>query len=151
MPLYEYYCEPCNGVYEAIRPMREASLAVPCPECDLDGERVMSSFSAFTFREGYPRRLPDKGEYWHFGKKVQKRAERMQGTEHPELAVPKSPPKLTKGDASVGQQMWVDRQAEMGYREKEGVGQYLAKLPKARKVKKPRTTLSPSGRSESED
>ena len=27
MPLYEYYCEPCNGVFETIRPMREASEA----------------------------------------------------------------------------------------------------------------------------
>ncbi len=29
MPLYEYYCEPCDGIFEAIRPMREASLPVP--------------------------------------------------------------------------------------------------------------------------
>ncbi len=151
MPLYEYYCEPCNGVYEAIRPMREASLAVPCPECDLDGERVMSSFSAFTFREGYARRLPDTGTYWHFGKQVQKRAKRMEGTEHPELAKPKEAPRLTKGDVVAGQQMWVDRQDEMAYREKEGVGLYKAPLPKARKVKKSRTTLSSSGRSESVD
>ncbi len=152
MPLYEYYCEPCNGVYEAIRPMRESSLAVPCPECDRDGERVMSAFSAFTYREGYPRRLPDKGTYWHFGTEVQKRAKRMSGgTVHPELEVPKQRPTVTKGDAAASQQEWGERQGEMGYREKQGVGAYNAKLPKARKVKKRRTTLSSSGRSDSKD
>ena len=27
MPLYEYYCQPCHGVFEELRPMREASEA----------------------------------------------------------------------------------------------------------------------------
>ena len=31
MPLYEYYCENCDGVFEAIRQMREASLAGTLP------------------------------------------------------------------------------------------------------------------------
>jgi len=33
MPLYEYFCEPCNGIFEELRPIREASDPVPCPEC----------------------------------------------------------------------------------------------------------------------
>ena len=148
MPLYEYYCQSCDGIYEAIRPMREASLPVPCPQCNRDGQRVMSSFTAFTFRDGYPRRIPDKGTYWHFGREVKKPATRMVGMEHPELAEPESTPRPTKGAIEEQQEMWLDRQAEMGYRDKEGVGLYEATLPKARKVRKPRTKLTPSGRSE---
>ena len=70
MPLYEYYCEPCNGIFEAIRQMRDAVAPVPCPDCDRDAPRIMSAFNAFTFRDGYPRRIPDKGTYWHMGKEV---------------------------------------------------------------------------------
>ena len=101
MPLYEYYCESCNGIFEAIREMREASVAVPCPECNRDGERIMSSFNAFTFRDGYPRRIPDKGTYWHMGQEVKKRATRMKGWEHPELAKPKPKARPTKGETQT--------------------------------------------------
>ena len=54
--------------------MREASLPMPCPECNRDAARIMSSFNAFVFRDGYPRRIPDKGTYWHLGQEVKKRA-----------------------------------------------------------------------------
>jgi putative FmdB family regulatory protein len=71
MPLYEYYCEPCNGVFELLRPAREASKPQPCPECDDDAKRIVSKeWAAFIYREGMPRRLPDTGKYWHLGKQV---------------------------------------------------------------------------------
>ena len=73
MPLYEYYCESCDGIFEALRSMRESSEPSPCPVCDRDGRRVMpTSFAAFTFRDGVPRRIPDRGTYWHLGKEVSK-------------------------------------------------------------------------------
>jgi len=37
----------------------------------------MSSFMAFTYRDGYPRRIPDKGTYWHLGKEVKTLPKRM--------------------------------------------------------------------------
>lgn len=103
MPLYEYYCERCDGVFEALRPMREAADPVPCPVCDHDGERIMpTTFMAFTFREGYPRRIPDKGTYWHLGKEVKRRATGpVRMNEHPEINKPKPPPKKSKGDLEV--------------------------------------------------
>ena len=59
MPLYEYYCDPCNGIFESIRPMREASLPVPCPSCGRDADRIMpTSFSAMSWSKGYPQRVP---------------------------------------------------------------------------------------------
>ena len=70
MPLYEYYCQDCYGVFELLKPVREAAHPQPCPECDADAPRVISSFEAYVFRDGYPRRLPDRGTYWHLGKEV---------------------------------------------------------------------------------
>ena len=105
MPLYEYCCDHCDGIFEALRPMREASDPVPCPVCDRDGERIMpTTFTAFTFREGYPRRLPDKGTYWHLGKEVKSRITGpARPFEHPELARPRTPPRKSKGDLAVEQ------------------------------------------------
>ncbi len=78
MPLYEYYCQHCNGVFEVLRPISEAALPAPCPACQRDGQRIMSSFMALTYRDGYPRRIPDKGTYWHLGKEVKALPKRMQ-------------------------------------------------------------------------
>ena len=50
MPLYEYYCEGCDDVFEALRPLREAALSVPCPECNRDGQRT--SFPTAKTRRG---------------------------------------------------------------------------------------------------
>ena len=70
MPLYEYYCADCHGVFELLRSTRESSHPQPCLECDEDSRRIVSNFEAFTFREGAARRIPDDGTYWHLGKKV---------------------------------------------------------------------------------
>lgn len=88
MPLYEYYCEPCHGIFELLRPVRQAVLAQPCPECDSDATRiVVSTFAAFTVRDGWPRRLPDDGSFLHFGKKVSSpiMGPSYQGVTHPDL------------------------------------------------------------------
>jgi putative FmdB family regulatory protein len=103
MPVYEYYCDRCDGIFEALRPMREAADPVPCPACERDGRRIMpTAFAAFTFREGYPRRLPDKGTYWHLGKEVKRPISGpVRPNEHPEINKPKPPPRKTKGEIAV--------------------------------------------------
>lgn len=103
MPLYEYYCENCNGIFEALRPMREASDPVPCPLCSKDGQRIMpTSFAAFTFRDGYPRRIPDKGTYWHLGKEVKRPITGpVRVGEHPELNKPRPPARKSKGELEI--------------------------------------------------
>ena len=59
MPIYEYYCENCDKRFEALRPMREASEPVPCPDCQRDAPRIMpTSFAAMSWRQGYPQRVP---------------------------------------------------------------------------------------------
>ncbi len=103
MPLYEYVCEPCDGIFEALRPIKEASEPVPCPVCSRDGKRMMpTSFSAFTYRDGYPRRIPDKGTYWHLGKEVKNLVTGgVRPNEHPEINKPEPAPKPLKGDVAA--------------------------------------------------
>ncbi len=109
MPLYEYYCEPCNGIFEELRPMRESSEPVPCPECFKDANRIMpTSFAAFTFREGYPRRIPDDGKYYHLGQKVSKLVSSGRPNEHPEINKPEPKPKKLKGDVAEIRDMQVE-------------------------------------------
>jgi putative FmdB family regulatory protein len=124
MPLYEYYCQSCHGIFEEIRQMREASDPAPCPECGREAPRMMSTFSAFTMREGYPRRIPDKGTYWHMGKEVKKRAKRMKGYEHPELAKPKPTPHPGRGEIAAKIDKALTTRRESVYRDKWGVDQY---------------------------
>jgi putative FmdB family regulatory protein len=99
MPLYEYFCAACNGIFEELRPMREASEPVPCPECFKDAPRIMpTSFSPFTFRDGYPRRIPDDGKYYHLGKKVSTLVTGGRPNEHPEVNKPDPKPVKLKGE-----------------------------------------------------
>ena len=71
MPLYEYYCKHCDGVFETMKPIAKASEPSPCPVCAKKAQRIPpTSFSAFTMREGYPRAIPDRGTYYHLGKEV---------------------------------------------------------------------------------
>ncbi|MCS7276444.1 MAG: zinc ribbon domain-containing protein [Dehalococcoidia bacterium] len=59
MPLYEYYCQHCDDVFEALRPVRESDLPGVCPRCGKEAERIMpTSFAARSFKAGYPQRVP---------------------------------------------------------------------------------------------
>jgi putative FmdB family regulatory protein len=100
MPLYEYYCEHCDGIFETLRQMREASEPAPCPICDRDGKRIMpTSFSAFTYRDGLPRRIPDRGTYWHLNKEVKtKNTGGVPDWAHPETYKRPRPPVKTRGE-----------------------------------------------------
>ncbi|MDP2327699.1 MAG: zinc ribbon domain-containing protein [Dehalococcoidia bacterium] len=124
MPLYEYYCEPCNGVFELLRPAREADKAQPCPECDDDAKRIMSrEWAAFTYREGAPRRIPDDGTYWHLNKKVSKplTAASNSGLRHPELSYDDD----HKPAPSIEEIEQYEARQEFKRREGEGAGTYM--------------------------
>ena len=106
MPLYEYYCQPCNGIFEELQPMRDMSPNMPCPECYKDAERIMpTSFAAFTFRDGMPRRIPDDGKFYHLGHKVSTRVKSGRANEHPEVNKPRPKPRKTRGEKSAIQDM----------------------------------------------
>lgn len=133
MPIYEYLCRPCEGIFEALRPMRESADPVPCPACDRDGERIMpTTFTAFTFRDGYPRRLPDKGTYWHLGKEVKTRISGpARPFEHPELNKPKPPARKSKGELEIQREKSHQRNKEARKMQASGVRPSRGRLPKA--------------------
>jgi putative FmdB family regulatory protein len=155
MPLYEYYCRRCDGIFEYFRPMRDAALPAPCPQCHGEGQRIMSTFNAFTVRDGYPRRLPDKGTYWHLGREVKTLAKRMRHYEHPELAEPEPQPKPSKGELEEKQERERAEKEEARYLDKWGMQKVGERLivpsPKQRRPPKSRTILTPQGRAESKD
>lgn len=103
MPLYEYYCRDCDGVFELLRSVRESTAPQPCPECDRESERLMPvHFAAFTLRDGLPRRIPDRGTYWHMGKEVSSPVDRpAHAWEHPEIHrdAPPAPPSSEEVEA----------------------------------------------------
>lgn len=81
--------------------MRESSEPVPCPECYKDANRIMpTSFTAFTFREGYPRRIPDDGKYYHLGNKVSSLVSSGAPNEHPEVNKKEPKKRRLKGEKS---------------------------------------------------
>jgi putative FmdB family regulatory protein len=127
MPVYEYYCKSCDGVFEAIRPIAKASDPSPCPVCAKKAERIMpSSFSAFTMREGYPRAIPDRGTYYHLGKDVKKPISgptRM--NEHPEINKPQPKPRKSKGELSAQADRRRAIAKEQARQRKDGVPQII--------------------------
>jgi hypothetical protein len=58
-----------------------------------------TSFTAFSFRDGYPRQLPDRGTYWHLGTEVkQMNTGGVPAFEHPELYKPAPKRQPTRGE-----------------------------------------------------
>ncbi len=99
MPLYEYLCEDCEGIFETVKPMKEADEPAPCPVCDADGQRLMpTSFTAFIVRKGYPRRIPDKGTYWHLGQEVTYLPKQARPYEHPQIQKERRRDPLSQAD-----------------------------------------------------
>ena len=132
MPVYEYYCERCDGIFEALRPMTSSSAPAPCPACEGAGQRIMpTSFAAFTFREGYPRKLPDKGTYWHLGKEVKQRVKGpSKAWQHPEINKPQPPRRKSKGDIAIEREKSRLRRKELDKMRASGVRPGEHKLPK---------------------
>jgi putative FmdB family regulatory protein len=141
MPLYEYYCGDCHGIFEEIRQMREASLPAVCPECSREAPRIMSGFTAFTFRDGYPRKIPDKGTYWHMGKEVKRKAQVLKHGQHPELLRPEPKRRPLRGDRTIQLEKKVLERQDLIYRDRWGVKQDGRRSVKAKKIKPQRKTV----------
>lgn len=59
MPLYEYYCEKDDMVFEALRPLSRSEEPALCPECGRKSERILpTTFSAMNRDAGYKQRVP---------------------------------------------------------------------------------------------
>jgi hypothetical protein len=71
-----------------------------------------TSFNAFMMRDGVPRRIPDRGKYWHYGEEVSAPiGQQVQMGEHPELIYdrygPQRPP--TTEEREVHEQQLLER------------------------------------------
>lgn len=59
MPLYEYYCEACDTVFEALRSVSASEEPSACPACGKDADRIMpTTFASMSRREGWRQRVP---------------------------------------------------------------------------------------------
>lgn len=137
MPVYEFYCKRCHGVFETIRQIAQASDPAPCPECGKKAERIPpTSFAAFTMREGYPRAIPDRGTYYHLGKEVKtKITGPVKMNEHPELNKPKPPLRKSKGLREIEADRAHAEKKEDAYRRKEGMPKIIDKSKMYRATK----------------
>lgn len=63
MPIYEYFCEACEKLFELLKPMSQAKDPTPCPACNAIAERLPpSGVGLYTMRDGYPRSVTDNGQ-----------------------------------------------------------------------------------------
>jgi putative FmdB family regulatory protein len=59
MPLYEYFCDKCDDVFEALRPISRSEEPAPCPGCRSQAVRILpTTFSARKMDRGYNQRVP---------------------------------------------------------------------------------------------
>ncbi len=123
MPLYEYYCKSCDGIFETVRPISRSSEPAPCPVCARTGQRIPpTSFAAFTMRDGYPRAIPDRGTYWHLGKEVKRPITgSFRMNEHPEVNKPEPKPKKSSGELEIIREKRHVRQREERRMRADGV------------------------------
>ena len=59
MPLYEYICEKCDKVFEALRSMRDSEKPTACPKCSASSDRIMpTTFASMAHKAGWAHRVP---------------------------------------------------------------------------------------------
>jgi putative FmdB family regulatory protein len=59
MPLYEYYCEHCDMVFEALGSISRSGDPSRCPNCGRDAIRIMpTTFASMSRRRGLKERVP---------------------------------------------------------------------------------------------
>lgn len=59
MPLYEFYCEKCDRIFEALRPIRDSDQPARCDNCGEMADRILpTTFASRAFRGGWSRRVP---------------------------------------------------------------------------------------------
>jgi len=46
MPIYEYYCARCKKEFELMRPMARMADPAICPNCGVEGKRLVSAVAS---------------------------------------------------------------------------------------------------------
>jgi putative FmdB family regulatory protein len=59
MPLYEYYCDKCDRVFESLQSIARSDQPVACPDCGRKSDRIMpTSVAMMSRRQGVKERVP---------------------------------------------------------------------------------------------
>ncbi len=59
MPLYEYICEKCDKVFEALGSMSNSEKPAACPKCGASADRIMpTTFASMAHKAGWAHRVP---------------------------------------------------------------------------------------------
>jgi putative FmdB family regulatory protein len=59
MPLYEYYCDNCESLFEALGSVNSSDQPKPCPTCGAASDRIMpTTFASMSKRKGLKERVP---------------------------------------------------------------------------------------------
>ena len=59
MPLYEYYCDNCDNVFESLRSIAQSDQPAKCPKCGSAADRIMpTTFSSMVRKGGWRQRAP---------------------------------------------------------------------------------------------
>ncbi len=59
MPIYEYYCEKCDKVFDSLQATSRSDQPVDCPKCGRSSDRIMpTTFATMSKRQGLKERVP---------------------------------------------------------------------------------------------
>lgn len=59
MPLYEYYCDKCDSVFEALKSISASDAPAKCPKCRRAADRIMpTTFASMMRNKGLRERVP---------------------------------------------------------------------------------------------
>ena len=59
MPIYEYYCDKCAGVFDALGSISASDKPAKCPKCGNAADRIMpTTFASMSKRQGLRERVP---------------------------------------------------------------------------------------------
>jgi len=59
VPLYEYYCEKCDKVFDSLQSIARSDQPVDCPKCGSSADRIMpTTFATMSKQMGLKERVP---------------------------------------------------------------------------------------------
>lgn len=59
MPLYEYYCDKCDAVFDALGSISASDKPAKCPTCGSSADRIMpTTVATMSHRQGWAQRVP---------------------------------------------------------------------------------------------
>ena len=59
MPIYEYYCDGCEAVFDSLGSIAASDRPSKCPKCGRDADRIMpTTFASMSRRSGLRERVP---------------------------------------------------------------------------------------------